>query len=71
MIKLDGPLYIQNDLKGSIIKGFSKKDFNILMQLGRQVYKIKTRKKRILKKYAKKLINESIRKYIVERTYSY
>jgi hypothetical protein len=71
VIKLDGPLYIQNDLKGSIIKGFSKKDFNILMQLGRQVYKIKTRKKRILKKYAKKLINESIRKYIVERTYSY
>jgi hypothetical protein len=65
MIKFEGSLYIQNDLKGAMIKGFSKKDFNFLMQLGRQVYKIKTRKKRILKKYAKKLINESIRKYIV------
>ena len=65
MIKFEGSLYIQNDLKGAMIKGFSKKDFNFLMQLGRQVYKIKTRKKRTLKKYAKKLINESIRKYIV------
>jgi hypothetical protein len=71
MIKLGGSLYIQNDLKGAMIKGFTKKDFDLLMQLGRQAYKIKTRKKRILKKYAKKLINESIRKYIVERTDSY
>lgn len=41
-----------------------KRDWQVLVSVSRQMYKIKTRKKRIVKKYVNKLMNEVLRKMV-------
>lgn len=47
--------------KHTMINGFTKNDMKMLQTIARKFYKIKTSKKRILKKYAKRLLNEALR----------
>jgi hypothetical protein len=49
-----------------LLKGFTDNDWITLSKLARKCFKIKTKRKRIVKKYVKKLLNEAMRKYAKE-----
>jgi hypothetical protein len=48
-----------------VLKGFTVEDYRTLGILARNVYKLKSKRKRIVKKYIVKLMNEAIRKYLI------
>lgn len=68
MQKLEGTITVRRRPNGYVMDGFSPNDFNRLCVIARKVYKIKTTRKRILKKYVKRLLNEAIRQYIDNRS---
>jgi hypothetical protein len=53
----------------SCIKYTGKSDYNKLVFLVRHKYNLKTRKKRIVKKYIGKLLNEALRDYLKDKGY--
>lgn len=66
MIKLEGTITIQVRNGHTMITGFSRNDFRLLCRWARKIYKIKSTKKRILKKYVHKLLNSAILNYVTE-----
>jgi hypothetical protein len=46
-----------------LLKGFTDNDWITLSKLARKHFKIKTKRKRIVKKYVKRLVIEAMRKY--------
>ena len=63
---LEGNVTIENINGKCLLKGFTKNDWITLSKLAKKCFKIKTNRKRILKKYVKKLLNEAMRKYAKE-----
>ena len=63
---LEGNVTIVNTNGKCLLKGFTKNDWITLSKLAKKCFKIKTKRKRIVKKYVKKLINEAMRKYAKE-----
>lgn len=56
-----------NKNRQSFIKYNGKNDYNSLVFLARHKYKIKTHKKRIIKKYIGKLLNDALRSYLIDK----
>ncbi len=63
---LEGNVTIENINGKCLLKGFTKNDWITLSKLAKKCFKIKTKRKRIVKKYVKKLLNEAMRKYAKE-----
>lgn len=62
---LEGELTIKSHGKRKhTLYGFTVGDMRKMKILARHVYKLKTKKRRILKKYVSKLIIDSIKNYI-------
>jgi hypothetical protein len=66
MVKLEGVITLQVRNGHTVMKGFTNNDFRLLCKLARKIYKIKSTKKRILKKYVSKLLNKAISNYVTE-----
>lgn len=64
MDKFEGTITLEVHNGHAMLKGFTRNDFNFLMQVARKVYKIKSTKKRILKKYVRKFLSETITSYL-------
>ena len=64
--KFEGTITVQVRNGRTMITGFSRNDFKLLLKLARKKYKIKSTKKRILKKYVHKLLNAAILNYVAE-----
>lgn len=64
MTKLEGVITLEVHNGHAMLKGFTRNDFNFLMQVARKVYKIKSTKKRILKKYVRKFLSDAINSYL-------
>jgi hypothetical protein len=63
MTILEGTLYVQKIASKWVLKGFTQKDIRTLGMLARNRYKLKTKRKRILKKYIIKLMNEALKNH--------
>ncbi len=61
---IEGNLTVTSYGKRYTIVGFTVEDIRRMQILARRVYKLKTKKKRILKKYVSKLLNDSLKTYI-------
>lgn len=66
MNKFEGTITLEVHNGQAMLKGFTRNDFNFLMKLARKQYRIKSTKKRILKKYVSKLLNGIISNYVTE-----
>jgi hypothetical protein len=61
---INGTLTMHSSAGKHYLKGFTKKDWNNLKFVAKRLYKIKTKRNRILKKYVKKLLNDAIMNHI-------
>lgn len=61
MKKLEGQIFVARIGGKWGLKGFTRKDMYTLGRIARKRYKLKTRRKRILKKYIVKLLNDALR----------
>jgi ABC-type enterochelin transport system ATPase subunit len=64
MSMLEGSLYIVKTRSNYIMKGFTLADMRVLGRLARKKYKLKTKRKRILKKYIKTLMNTALQEQL-------
>lgn len=62
---LKGNLQIVNSNGKWILKGFTVEDYRTLGILARKCYKLKSKRKRIVKKYIVKLMNDLLGKYLI------
>jgi len=60
---VEGELYIARMGSKWVLKGFTIKDMYTLGKIARKHYKLKTKRKRIIKKYVVRLLNEALTKY--------
>jgi hypothetical protein len=66
MVKFEGVITLQVRNGHTMITGFTRNDFKLLLKMARKKYKIKSTKKRILKKYANRLLKAAILNYVAE-----
>ena len=64
--KLEGTITVKNINGHATMVGFTWNDWKMLCRISRNRYKLKTKNKRILKRYVRKLINEALREAIKE-----
>jgi hypothetical protein len=60
---IEGTIYVARIGSKWGLKGFTRKDMYTLGKLARKLYKIKTKRSRIVKKYVIRLITDALRKY--------
>ncbi len=60
---IEGNLYVARIGSKWGLKGFTVKDMSTLGKIARKRYKLKTKRKRIVKKYIVRLLNEALRNY--------
>ena len=59
-MKLEGTITVEKRNGIAMMVGFTQSDIRLLMRVARKKYCIKSKKKRILKRYLKKLLNEAL-----------
>lgn len=60
---VEGQLYIARMGSKWVLKGFTPDDMRRLGKIARNRYKLKTKCRRIVKKYIVKLLNDALRNY--------
>ena len=65
--KLEGVITIER--RNGVLKmvGFTQNDFKFLKKAARKMYKIKSKKNRILKRYVKMLLNDALRRAVKDK----
>jgi hypothetical protein len=62
--KLEGLITVERRNRVLMMIGFTQNDFKFLKKAARNIYNIKSKKTRILKKYVKMLLNDALRRAV-------
>ena len=62
-----GNIRLKETPKGFMIVGFTNGDMKLLNRAARKKFKLKTRKKRVLKRYVRILMDQAVREFLANQ----